>query len=208
MPDEPITETPQETALAAAPSTALNYMDSTALNKAYKSATIFAQSDLVPDTYRNKPQNVMIAMDLASRMGISMMQVMQNLYIVKGHPAWSGQYCISAINGCGKFSPLKFIWADDNGGSCTAKATRLADSEVCYSEAISMQMAKNEGWLDKNGSKWKTMPRQMMMYRAASFFARVYCPDVLMGMQTVEEVKDVNGYDKEEKEYITVSLED
>ena len=71
-----------------------------------------------------------------------------------------------------------------------------------------MQMAKNEGWLDKNGSKWKTMPRQMMMYRAASFFARVYCPDVLMGMQTVEEVKDVNGYDKEEKKYITVSLED
>jgi len=66
-------------------------------------------------------------------------------------------------------------------------------------------MAKDEGWLDKKGSKWQTMPRQMMMYRAASFFARVHCPEVLIGLQTVDEVQDVNGYE-EEKSTKTITL--
>jgi hypothetical protein len=61
-----------------------------------------------------------------------------------------------------------------------------------------MAMAKAEGWLDKNGSKWKTMPEQMLMYRAATFFCRVYCPEVLAGVQTVDEIIDV-GYLEETK---------
>ena len=69
-------------------------------------------------------------------------------------------------------------------------------------------MAKDEGWLDKSGSKWKTMPRQMMMYRAASFFARAHCPEVLLGIQTVEEVQDVRGYEEPEAETTTIVLED
>jgi hypothetical protein len=54
-------------------------------------------------------------------------------------------------------------------------------------------MAKAEGWIDKNGSKWKTMPEQMLMYRAATFFCRVFCPEVLAGVQTSDEITDI-GY--------------
>jgi hypothetical protein len=71
---------------------------------------------------------------------------------------------------------------------------------------ITMQMAKDEGWIDKSGSKWKTMPEQMLMYRAGAFFARVHCPDVLYGIQMVEEIKDVNGYDEEEKTKVRIEL--
>jgi hypothetical protein len=56
-------------------------------------------------------------------------------------------------------------------------------------------MVKAENWLDKAGSKWKTMPEQMFKYRCAAFFARTYCPEVLNGLQTVEELRDVRGYD-------------
>ena len=35
------------------------------------------------------------------------------------------------------------------------------------------------------------MPELMFQYRAASFFGRLYAPDILKGMQTVDEVKDV-----------------
>ena len=59
-----------------------------------------------------------------------------------------------------------------------------------------MQMAKDEGWSTKSGSKWRTMPEQMMKYRAAAFFARVYCPNVLMGFQTTDEINDVEREDK------------
>ena len=61
----------------------------------------------------------------------------------------------------------------------------------------------------KNGSKWVTMPEQMMMYRAAAFFARVFCPHALMGLQTAEEVQDVNGYDEPtQTKTITFNRED
>ncbi|MNR85197.1 hypothetical protein D3C72_160220 [compost metagenome] len=58
------------------------------------------------------------------------------------------------------------------------------------SSKISMEMAVKEGWYIKNGSKWKTMPEQMLRYRAASFFGRVYAPELLMGLRSVEEEQD------------------
>jgi hypothetical protein len=51
-------------------------------------------------------------------------------------------------------------------------------------------MAKAEGWYNKAGSKWKTMPELMLMYRAAAFFARLYTPDLTMGFKTAEENLD------------------
>lgn len=184
--------------------------DASMLKQAYKAAQYLASSDLVPDaTYKNKPQNCLIALDLSNRMGLAPLLVMQNLYIVKGKPAWSGQFCITAVNGCGRFTPLDFVFTGESeeDAGCYAQATRVSDGKLCVGTKITMQMAKNEGWLDKSGSKWKSMPQQMLMYRAASFFARVYCPDVLMGCQTVEELKDVNGYDEDEKPTITVTLD-
>ena len=56
-----------------------------------------------------------------------------------------------------------------------------------------MQTAQDEGWLSKPGSKWKTMPEQMLKYRAASFFAKVHCSDYLLGIPTIEEVHDITG---------------
>jgi hypothetical protein len=69
-----------------------------------------------------------------------------------------------------------------------------------------MAMAAAEGWLNKPGSKWKTMPMQMMMYRAAAFFARAHCSDILLGLPTYEEVQDVKGYEEEGKQTV-VTLE-
>jgi hypothetical protein len=51
-------------------------------------------------------------------------------------------------------------------------------------------LAKAEGWSAKNGSKWKTMPEQMIMYRAAAFWGRVYAPEKMLGMHTGDELED------------------
>lgn len=185
--------------------------DTKLMNLAYRTAGMLSKSGLVPDNYKNSPENCLIAIDLANRQGISPMLVMQNLYVVKGKPAWSGSFCAAAVNGCGKFTPLEYVFVGEAGKpseGCFARATRLSNHAECVSDTITMQMAKDEGWLDKNGSKWKTMPRQMMMYRAASFFARAHCPEVLLGIQTVEEVQDVRGYDAPEKTTTTIVLEE
>lgn len=181
--------------------------DTKLLSQAFKAAKFLASSELVPEqTYRNKPENCLIAIDLSNRMNMPPLIVMQNLYIVKGKPGWSGQFCIALINGCGRFSPLDFVFTEENGGSCYATATRFADGKSLNGTTVSMAMAKSEGWLDKNGSKWKTMPEQMLRYRAASFFAKAYCPDILCGIQTADEIRDVNGYDDEPQPVITVEL--
>lgn len=185
--------------------------DTKMMNAAWRTAGMISKSGLVPESYRNSPENCLIAIDLANRQGLSPMMVMQNLYVVRGKPAWSGSFCAAAINGCGKFTPLEYIWSGEPGNpsfGCTAQATRRANGSLCQSDTITIQMAKDEGWMDKSGSKWKTMPRQMMMYRAASFFARAHCPEVLLGIQTVEEVQDVRGYEEAQEETTTIVLEE
>lgn len=180
-------------------STALSmWSDPKSMNSAWRTAKMLSASDLLPVMYKGKPENVIIALDAAVRLNMSPMLVAQNLYVVQGKPAWSGSFCAAAINGSGRFTPLEYIFVGEEGTptmGCVARATRLSTGAVCESAAITMKMAQDEGWLNKNGSKWKTMPRQMMMYRAASFFARAHCPEVLLGFQTVEEVQDVRGYD-------------
>lgn len=188
----------------------LSYLDSTSMNKVAKTAQALSRSDLLPDMYKGKWENVMIAMDIASRMGMGLTMVAQNLYIVKGKPAWSGSFCAAAVNGCGKFTPLEYVFVGEPGQpseGCFARAVRVSNGTQCISETITMEMAQGEGWLNKPGSKWKTMPRQMMMYRAASFFARAHCPEVLLGIQTVEEVQDIRGYEEPEQKTTTVVLD-
>ncbi len=169
----------------------------------------YANSSMVPDTYKGKPDNCFVAVELASRMDVSPVLVMQNLYIVQGRPSWAGQACKALIDGSGKFRDSDFVQtgnrSDDSWG-CYLQAIRISTGKLVKGTEVTIQMAKDEGWYGKNGSKWKTMPEQMLKYRAAAFFARTECPEALMGFQTAEEVEDVRGIEPE-KEIVKISLE-
>ena len=56
-----------------------------------------------------------------------------------------------------------------------------------------MDMARREGWLSKNGSKWQTMPELMMKYRAQSFFINEFFPEVKYGLKTSDEAEDISA---------------
>lgn len=155
-------------------------------------AKMFAGSSLIPEQFKNNVANCTIALEMAHRMGANPMAVMQNLYIVHGRPGWSAQFIIACLNQCGKFSPLRFrIIGDGDDKTCTAWAKENDSGETLEGPPVSIAMAKKEGWYGKNGSKWQTMPDLMLRYRAATFFGRLYAPDLLMGMQTAEELQDV-----------------
>jgi len=167
---------------------------------AMRMAKVLSAAPMVPQSYRNEPGNCLIAIDMAQRMNMPPMMIMQNLYIVNGNPGWSGQACIALINASGRFTALKFKEHQDGDDfSCTAYATEIESGETVYGTTVDRKMAKECGWLDKNGSFWKKMPMQMARYRAAAFFARTYCPQALMGLYTTDELYDINGYPKEEK---------
>jgi hypothetical protein len=131
-------------------------------------------------------------LELAQRTGAPPLAVMQHLSIVQGKPTWSAQFIIAALNACGRFTPLRFV-VEGAGEqqSCFAWAEDRATGERLEGPKVTIQMAKAEGWYGKQGSKWQTMPELMLRYRAATFFGRLYAPDLLLGMQTVEEARDI-----------------
>lgn len=162
---------------------------------AQRMANMLSKSDLVPASYKNNIPNTMIALEMSNRLNISPFEVMQNLDIIKGKPSWSSTFIIASINSCGRFKPLRFEFVgtpktDEYG--CRAYTEDL-DGNKLVGPTVTWLMVKSEGWLSKTGSKWQTMPELMFQYRAASFFGRLYAPDILKGMQSVDEVKDVHG---------------
>jgi len=157
-------------------------------------AQVFAKSDMVPDHFKNNIPNCIIGLNLAERMGVDPFMLFQNMYIVHGNPGIEAKLAIALTNGCGRFEPLQFKQENKGKGDsweCVAYAKDLKSGKVLESAAVSIQMAKNEGWYGKKGSKWQTMPELMLEYRSAMFFARVYCPEVLLGLKTREEIYDI-----------------
>lgn len=149
----------------------------------------FAASSLVPESYRGNLANCIVALEMANRMGASPLMVMQNLYIVHGNPGWSSKFLIASFNQCGRFSAMRYRWNTDRSG-CRAWAIEKATGEELVGPEVSIEMARAEGWSTKSGSKWKTMPELMLMYRAAAFFVRTYAPEISMGLRTDDELAD------------------
>jgi len=176
-------------------------------------AKMLASSSLIPKEFQGNIQNTIIAMEIAGRIGASPLMVMQNLHVIHGKPSWSSTFIIGAINSSARFSPLRFdVSGTGDDLRCVAWTTERGKTERIEGPAVTMKMAKLEGWVDKAGSKWKTMPELMIRYRAAAFFGRLYTPDIMMGMQTHEEVVDVTHVEVNQdevrrlKEYERITL--
>lgn len=185
------------------------FLDTDHFEQIQRACRALTQSDLVPDMYRTTAKNpeskaianCMIALDMAERMGASPLMVMQNMYIVYGRPSWSSAFLIATINSCGRFKPLRFKHGTDgqvevNGElrpnlTCYAYTSEKSNDDELCGAVISLAMAKAEGWLTKSGSKWQTMPEQMLMYRSAAFWVRTFAPEISMGIYTAEENEDI-----------------
>ena len=158
-------------------------------------AKALASSTLVPDVYRGEANlgNCIIALELSQRIGASVMAVMQSMVPIHGKPTWSASFLIATVNSCGRFSPMRFRWVGKEGTDewgCRAFAVERDSNLELVGALVTIAMAKVEGWYGKSGSKWKTMPEQMLQYRAGAFWCRTYAPEIALGMHTSEEVQD------------------
>ena len=175
---------------------------------AYMIGKYFAQSSLVPQAYQGKPMDCAIAVDIANRMGVSPMFVMQNLWVVRGIPSWSGQACMGIIRGSGRYKNVKYNMTgkkNEDTWGCFVSAIEVATGEEIQGAEVTIGMAKKEGWYGKGGSKWQTMPEIMLRYRAATFFARLYCPNELMGFKVEGEAEDISKPEQPERKPVDIS---
>ena len=133
--------------------------------------------------------NCMIALEIAQRGQLPVMEVFQNLIIVQGRVSWFASHLIGRVNACGKYSTL--TWESENENTenwrMRARAVELSTGEVLTGSWVSLKMARDEHW----GAKWNTMPEQMLRYRSAAFWVRAYCPNIAMGIKDQYEVEDI-----------------
>jgi hypothetical protein len=191
MPQKPVEE-PTNLPMITETKTVESESEESTWKLAQRKAMALSKSDLLPQSYRNNISNCLVAMELATRTGMNELMVMQNLHIIQGKPSWSSTFAIAVINSSKRFRTMLNFRIEGSGDdlSCVAWAVGH-DNNTYESPKITMTIAKAEGWLAKSGSKWKTMPELMIRYRAAAFFGRLYCPELLLGMQTEDEVIDV-----------------
>jgi hypothetical protein len=180
--------TPQQQPLSA-------FSSENAFVSVQRMAKALASSTLVPDSYRGEANlgNCIIALELSQRIGASVMAVMQSMVPIHGKPTWSASFLIATVNSCGRFSPMRFRWVGKEGTDdwgCRAFAVEREGNLELVGALVTIAMAKAEGWYGKSGSKWKTMPEQMLQYRAAAFWCRAYAPEIALGMHTSEEIHD------------------
>ena len=168
------------------------YQSTDSFEFAQRQAKSLCQSKLVPLQYQGQDglPNCLVALEMSKRMNLSPLTVMQNLNVIHGRPTWSSQFISSNIIGCGRFRNFDYIvQGKDESLTVQCQAIRIEDNKLLKGTAVSMRMARQEGWT-KN-PKYSSMPELMLKNRAATFFGRQYIPDLLLGVQTSEEVIDI-----------------
>lgn len=153
-----------------------------------------AGSTIVPMQFQKNVPNCLIALELANRLHTSPLMIMQNTYIIQGKPSFSSSFLIAMVNGSGKYDQeLAFdVKNDKDGKPYSCICWTMKDGRRVEGMEVNMDMAKEEGWLSKNGSKWKTLQGLMLRYRAAAFFVRLNCPELAFGFYTQEEFEDAD----------------
>ena len=218
----------------------INFFDPVKFENLQRVCKMFINSELVPEAYRPVPgkrteqqaiANTAIAFNIAERLNVDPLMVMQNLDVIQGRPSFSAKFLTAMVNSCGRFAPIRYKMTDlgeiknvqyqekgwENGQSklitktfqgpvkniqCIAYTTERGSEDVLESSPISIEMAIKQVWYTKSGSKWPDMPIQMLQYRAAAFWQRTYAPELSLGMITQEEARDI-----EDTEYIEIPEE-
>lgn len=186
------------------------------LAEAQRAVKVFTASDLVPPAYRDGTNkgiaNALIALDISRQLGISPLTVMQNLQVVEGVPSWKSSYLIERFVQSGIEPKYEFqergkktvkytVWSGPKGDrrkeeksleiidrACRFVAIR-GDKET-FGPWVSLEIAIQEGWYTRNGSKWATMPEKMLMYAAAREYNRFYPVVALNNIPTEDELGD------------------
>lgn len=165
--------------------------------------------------------SAVIAVDIAFRLKLSPSLVAQQIYLVHGKPAFSAQFMIGVMNTSADFGKIRYdlgtngekemrsgtftvkledrvcvAWALEGDSKLPQGINTLAKAKeaglpILEGPPVSMEMAIKEGWYNKSGSKWQTLPDLMLRYRAAAFFGRLYAPELMMGLPTVDELEDL-----------------
>lgn len=169
-------------------------LDTAKFEQIKRLSAIFADSGLVPEHFAKNPQACFVAMTLAMQLRVQPFMLMNDLYMVHGKFGMQGKLVIALMKMSGKIvgDPRWEFTGEKKkpDWTCTCRVT-MKDSGEIVELPLSWETVCAEGWPAKSQSKWPTMPEQMFKYRTATWLCRLYMPEVLLGLRTVDELVDI-----------------
>jgi hypothetical protein len=168
-------------------------------------ANMAAKSNMVPKDFVGKPENIMLAVQMGSELGLAPMQALQDIAIVNGRPSVWGDAMIGLCRQSGHCKDIR-EWFEGDGDGMTAvcEATRVGSDPVV--RRFSVDDAKRAGlWkttpkttkqgrdgpYEVDSGPWYAYPKRMLQMRARGFAVRDAFPDVLRGLISAEEAADI-----------------
>ena len=164
--------------------------DGAAFEHLWRVAKAFSLSGMVPGHFQGKPESCMVALMYAQQLGEHPMVMFQEVTVINGRPGTSARFAIARANKSGLLhGPI--TWTEKGQGDAlevTASATLRETGEVIQSK-VSMKEAAADGWT--RNPKYKSIPAQMLRWRAATRLINLYLPEVLFGLGVREEIEQV-----------------
>lgn len=158
-------------------------------DEAMKLAEIMASSQLVPQTFRNHPQDIMMAMMWSHTLGIPVVQGLQYICVINGKPCIYGDGMLAIVMGSGKLADIKEEIVGEGDGRVAKCTVWRRGKETPVIGTYSMAEARQATLLTKDS--WRKFPARMLKMRARAYALRDAFPDVIAGIGAAEEQDDV-----------------
>lgn len=161
----------------------------TSLDEALRYSEMLASSNFVPNSFKGKPGDILVAVQMGAGLGLPPMAALQNIAVINGKPCIWGDAMLAICQNHPKHRSIHEEYIEDEKGNHKAVCTIVRGDEQPYSVAFSVQDAKDAGLWGKVGP-WKSYPKRMLQMRARGFALRDKFADGLNGLITREEAED------------------
>lgn len=166
----------------------------TTINQLLSVADLMAKGTVtVPKHLQKNPADCLAIIMQAAQWGMNPYAVAQKTHIVSGNLGYEAQLVnavvssSNAIEGRFHYQYSDGEWKDSNDPNawvCVGAVPR-GESEICWGEPLYPSKVTT-----KNSPLWKTAPKQQAAYLAVKYWCRLYCPAVILGVYTVDELQD------------------
>ncbi len=165
-------------------------------DQAMQFAVAIASSQFAPATYRNKPDDVFIAMQMGAELGFQPMQSVQGIAVINGRPSVWGDALRALILSAPDLAGFEETYDEATQTAHCRISRKLQTGTIAtFNGSFSVTDATTAGLWGKNGP-WKSYPKRMQQWRALGFCARDAYADRLKGIQLAEEVQDYEPTEK------------
>jgi hypothetical protein len=168
------------------------------LSELLEFAKLVADSALVPQEYRGRPADIVVAVQTGAELGLSPLQSLTSVSVINGKPSVWGDGALALVRASGlleDFAEGVEGTGDAAYGYCRLKRKGQATP---IEKRFSVADAKRATLWGRRGP-WSQYPQRMLVMRARGFALRDGFADALKGLITREEAGDFPTVDEQAK---------